>query len=420
MKVLLKFFSFTILIIVLISNVNYSQWVQIALPNVKVNCLTPNNNAPNSTTTILFAGTDISGIYSSTDNGDMWQRKDNGIVTSSVNAINTQSANYLAGTNNGLFISQDNGNNWSVPSINGLTDSHINAICFDAFSNAYLGTNSGVFIAANNSPDFSAKNSGLTNTSVNCFGIYLANNTEYLYCGTKAGLFVTTNQAQSWNALQVGTNSINSISTNAMRFFTSDAGLYFMRFQDTSPQFTVGGLSDVNLLSLCITNIIGITSADIFAGTGTSGKVYYSKYWGNSWVPVSAGLLSNNRVNCLAVFGSYLIAGTDNGIWRRTLVSLTSVEDQNNSIPSHYNLEQNYPNPFNPISKIKYDLPRNDFVTLKVYDAIGKELVTLVNSQQTAGHHEINFDGSNLSSGIYFYRIQTGNFMQTKKMILLK
>ena len=87
---------------------------------------------------------------------------------------------------------------------------------------------------------------------------------------------------------------------------------------------------------------------------------------------------------------------------------------------SGYLLTQNYPNPFNPVTKIIYSLPKQDFVTLKVYDMLGKVIATLVNEEKSAGIYEVEFDGSNLSSGVYFYEIQAGNFFETKKLMLLK
>jgi hypothetical protein len=84
-------------------------------------------------------------------------------------------------------------------------------------------------------------------------------------------------------------------------------------------------------------------------------------------------------------------------------------------------LDQNCPNPFNPSTIISYSLPANNsFVSLKVYDVIGREVATLVNKNVVAGEHQITFNAANLSSGIYLYQIRAGNFVQTKKMILLK
>jgi hypothetical protein len=97
-------------------------------------------------------------------------------------------------------------------------------------------------------------------------------------------------------------------------------------------------------------------------------------------------------------------------------------------IPSSYSLQQNYPNPFNPTTKIKFDIPSgfpigafgNDNVVLKVFDILGKEITTLVNEQLAPGTYSVDFDGTNFPSGIYFYRLETSDFVQTNKMILLK
>jgi hypothetical protein len=85
-----------------------------------------------------------------------------------------------------------------------------------------------------------------------------------------------------------------------------------------------------------------------------------------------------------------------------------------------YKLFQNYPNPFNPSTKISYSIPETDLVTLKVYDVLGNEVATLVSENKPVGSYEIEFDGSELTSGVYFYRLQAGSFIETKKMILMK
>jgi len=90
------------------------------------------------------------------------------------------------------------------------------------------------------------------------------------------------------------------------------------------------------------------------------------------------------------------------------------------TIPSMYDLEQNYPNPFNPTTTINYSLPQQGMVTLKVYNIIGQEVGTLVNGYRNAGTHSVAFNAQQLSSGVYFYRLQAGNFSSVKKMLLLK
>ena len=96
------------------------------------------------------------------------------------------------------------------------------------------------------------------------------------------------------------------------------------------------------------------------------------------------------------------------------------VERIENLLPSEYHLEQNYPNPFNPTTKIRYSIPEYSSVTLKVFNLLGEEIETLFNGEQSAGVYEATFDASNLSSGIYFYALQTDNFSSSKKMILIR
>lgn len=90
------------------------------------------------------------------------------------------------------------------------------------------------------------------------------------------------------------------------------------------------------------------------------------------------------------------------------------------SIPSEYKLEHNYPNPFNPSTIIRFSLPKDDFVQLKVYDVLGNEISTLINRRIKAGRHEVEFNAEDLSSGIYFYSLKASNFKQTYKMVLIK
>ena len=88
--------------------------------------------------------------------------------------------------------------------------------------------------------------------------------------------------------------------------------------------------------------------------------------------------------------------------------------------PKEFSLSQNYPNPFNPSTVIKYQLPKTSQVTLKVYDLLGNEIGTLVNEEKPAGFYEIELNALRLSSGFYIYKITAGNYVQTRKMILLK
>ncbi|MBK7631219.1 MAG: T9SS type A sorting domain-containing protein [Ignavibacteriales bacterium] len=105
---------------------------------------------------------------------------------------------------------------------------------------------------------------------------------------------------------------------------------------------------------------------------------------------------------------------------------ITGVEEENELL-INFSLDQNYPNPFNPSTKIKYTIPNVSLsevegsrVQLKVYDVLGNEVATLVNESKPVGTYEVEFNASNISSGVYFYKLQSGNFVETRKMILLK
>jgi hypothetical protein len=100
--------------------------------------------------------------------------------------------------------------------------------------------------------------------------------------------------------------------------------------------------------------------------------------------------------------------------------SVSGVTDNDKQIPGKYTLYQNYPNPFNPETEIKYSIPEAAKVTLKIYNLLGEEVATLVNSEQNAGTYKVHFNASSLASGVYLYKIQAGSFISAKKLILLK
>ena len=99
---------------------------------------------------------------------------------------------------------------------------------------------------------------------------------------------------------------------------------------------------------------------------------------------------------------------------------MVDVRELGGSIPTRYALEQNYPNPFNPSTTIRYALPRRTAVTLVVYNTLGQEVATLVQGEKEAGYHEAVFDASGSASGVYFYRLTAGDFIETRKLLLLR
>ena len=144
---------------------------------------------------------------------------------------------------------------------------------------------------------------------------------------------------------------------------------------------------------------------------------------GRSWTSFNDGLISDWTFAALTIRSPYVWALTHffGNAYRRSLAELvTGVEVNTHLTPNEYSLHQNYPNPFNPTTVMSYQLPATGPVTLRVYDVLGKEVATLVEGVQSAGMHSVRFDGSSLQSGVYFYRLQTGEFIETKKLMLLK
>ena len=157
----------------------------------------------------------------------------------------------------------------------------------------------------------------------------------------------------------------------------------------------------------------------------------------NAWEAdsVNPGFVSGNSISARLWSNQYNLeyetnltfdVGNGNfgsGIFSRVSIESTnivSVSNTGTSVPKTFSLSQNYPNPFNPSTKINYEIPTKSSVSLKVYDVLGKEVMTLVNKENQLGKYEIEFNAAILPSGVYFYRIQTNKFVETKKMILLK
>lgn len=168
-----------------------------------------------------------------------------------------------------------------------------------------------------------------------------------------------------------------------------------------------------------IVRSLTVSGTNVFAGTN-GGGVFLSTNNGTSWTAVNNGL-TNTDVLSLAVSGTNLFAGTyGSSVWRSPLSELISVKSLSTEVPEQFSLSQNYPNPFNPVTNLEFGISDLGFVSLKVYDILGKEVVTLVNEKLSPGNYKVQFDGSNLSSGVYLFRIESGDFVETKRMLLVK
>src|SRR5690606_38251441 len=123
--------------------------------------------------------------------------------------------------------------------------------------------------------------------------------------------------------------------------------------------------------------------------------------------------------------GKYMVKGSSDYMSKLSALMKKhfGVEDKNSKeifIPSEYSLFQNFPNPFNPVTRIRYDIPKAENVELKIYDILGREVANLVNETKPAGRYEVEFNASDLASGIYIYRIETPDFTKSQKIILVR
>ncbi len=173
-------------------------------------------------------------------------------------------------------------------------------------------------------------------------------------------------------------------------------------------------------------------SASVFISTSADGGNNWSEFEliNSTFKPYGiAGASSNYQGDHIALIS---IGNNINAFWMANYSGIYQVwtaiinkavlgtEDKAESTPHSFSLSQNYPNPFNPSTRIKYSLGKRTFVTLKVYDTLGREVKTLVSEEQASGDYQVNFRADNLSSGIYFYTLQAGDFQTTKKLLLLR
>jgi len=152
-------------------------------------------------------------------------------------------------------------------------------------------------------------------------------------------------------------------------------------------------------------------------------NVYRSTNSGSSWININNGLPGSTYVYSFAERFDTMFGGTNNhGVYYYSS-TVTGISGSNSS-PGNYYLSQNYPNPFNPVTHLEYGISSSagglEFVTLTVYDTQGKVVDVLVNENKSPGYYSVKFDGTKISSGIYFYKIEAGDFTETKRMILLK
>jgi hypothetical protein len=178
------------------------------------------------------------------------------------------------------------------------------------------------------------------------------------------------------------------------------------------------GQANITWVNFAGSTSAGVVKSRVFFGT-TFGLTYTASVFPSSTTYGSsrAGYRLGAADSCLTMWSGMVGSGLYATIG--CTGAFTGIGNENN-IPLKYNLSQNYPNPFNPETKISYAIPVNGLVTLKIYDITGKEIATLVNEVKPAGNYFIDFNGANLSSGAYFYKLESGSFSSVKKLLLIK
>jgi hypothetical protein len=238
-----------------------------------------------------------------------------------------------------------------------------------------------------------------------------------IFAGTwGGGIFKSTNNGTSWNGVNTGISNLNiyTIVVMGTNVFAGTAITGVIKTTNNGTSWTSSGLTNHDVKAL------HVSGTNIFAGPDYGG-IYLSTNYGVTWLEKNQGFTTLPTVSALSSTNDYIFACTEGQLlWRRSHTEIIEVKNISIEIPSCYKLSQNYPNPFNPATNIRYQITNKSFVMLKIFDIMGREVETLVNKKQNAGTYEATWDASNYPSGLYFYKLEAGDFSQVKKMILLK
>ena len=407
--------------ILLSVNLLYSQnfWEKTNFPSDNSQLFSVYSLMVNSEDHIL-AGTFAKGIYKSTDLGNSWA--ESGLSGQWIRdfAINSSYEIFITSVGSqfgdGVYKSDDNGNTWTK--VWDAISSGMNCLYIDRQNVIYVGMN----YYDSQGGIFRSEDGGNTWTNIfelpaNIYEIVKLNNGRIL-AASYGQIYFSDDNGVNWNSTSSGLvqATISDIALNQENeIFITTLGYGIYKSVDNGLTWItkMGAGWDFSCLKIS-------SDGKIYAAT-QGNWLYESDDNGDNWFLVNGGLNDSKYILSLEITKSgFLFAGMDYyGIYKSANKVVTTLNEEN-TVPSKFELMQNYPNPFNPSTSIEYSVPSNEYVLLKVYDLLGNEVNTLVNERQSAGNYEVNFDASNLASGIYFYRIQSGSFIQTKKLMLLK
>jgi len=358
---------------------------------------------------VFVSGTYGNGVYITND-GINWQYSSNGMTNSQIISLEVCGSNFFAGSETGgVYRSSDNGLNW-IPVNNGLSNLAIHTLC-SANNKIYSGTNSGIHL----STDFGNNWSRISFSPVGNVIYALVSFGDTVFTGTSAGVFYSINGGATWNYVNTGIGgAVYCLMKYGSYVYagTSSYGVYKTSNLGTNWIHVNSGLTSNAVRGMCF------KEGKIFAAT-YGGGIFYSANEGANWYASNTGL---SQLVCYNIkpFGDFLYCGTTTGIFRRHAGEFTYVTRLENKFVNGYRLLDNYPNPFNPATYLEYEIPEVCFVTLRIYDIKGREIMTLVNEKQRMGRYTVSLDAEGLNSGVYFYRLITDKFSLTKKMVLIK
>jgi hypothetical protein len=394
------------------------QWVSVA-PEKTVQCVAVIDST-------VMAGT--SAVFRSTNMGTIWKPMSNGIPPSTaIYNFAATGSSIFAGTSVGVYRCAKSETSWTASST-GLPNGSVYALAVKD-SILFVGLEAaGVYRSSNGGVSWTWANRGLTNLNVRCLAV---KRDQYLYAGTLGGVFRSTDNGVNWDSLNSGLGppiEVLALAFNGTSLMTLTGDMF------TSALFrtTNNGLSWTDLSASVANLSMWVLAADPYPA-GAGGSILYGGGFGSgvrastdngeNWIGVNDGLDSKaTTIYSLAASRSYLFAGTGRGIWRRPLSDLNylSVEPTASGLSTGFRLDQNYPNPFNPSTTIQYALPSRSHVRLTIFNTLGQIVRELVNGEMSAGYHEVQFDATGLSSGVYFYRLQAGTFIETKRLLFLR
>ncbi len=402
-------FSFSFFI-----SVAKAQWVQASgTDGGSIKCFVMNNGN-------LFAATYNEGVLLSTNYGISWSAVNNGLPNQPSDAIAALKAfggKIFASVFDGIYTSTNNGTSWTsnyggLPGLTATTFASNGINLFAGLYNPITGTYYGVYRSKDSGASWIPINNGLTEPIVNTFTVDGIN----LFAGTYAGIFLSTDNGANWMTADSGLSVAciyALVANNGNMFAGTNGGVYFSSDNGTHWVTVNNGLIALDVRAFAVIN------NNIFVGTQSNG-VYLSTNNGGSWNVENKGLTTLDVSSFIAYDGE-LFAGTiGGGIFRRPLsdFGITTVNEKPAAAPAQFTLAQNYPNPFSATTSIEFQIPNEEHVTLKVYNALGEEVATLVNGNVTAGEHNFSFNANGIQNGVYFYRLTAGKFSQSGEMAI--